>query len=83
MHAKTVVADDRIAVVGSINFDYRSFYLHFECGAYLYGTDSVMAVKDSFLEYMDASSEVIPRKERRDVFSRLYRAVLRLIAPLL
>ncbi len=83
MHAKTVVADDRIAVVGSINFDYRSFYLHFECGAYLYGTDSVMAVKDSFLEYMDASSEVTPRKERRDVFSRLYRAVLRLIAPLL
>lgn len=83
MHAKTVVADDQSAVVGSINFDYRSLYLHFECGAYLYGTDSVAAVKEAFLEYLDESSEVIPRKERRNIFARLWRAALRLLAPLL
>lgn len=84
MHAKTVVADDQVAVVGSINFDYRSFYLHFECGAYLYGTESVAAVKDSFLEHMEASSEILIQKEARgNFFARLYHAILRLLAPLL
>ena len=32
IHAKTVVVDDKVATVGTINFDYRSLYLHFECG---------------------------------------------------
>lgn len=83
MHAKTVVADDEIAVVGSVNFDYRSLYLHFECGAYLYGTDSVAAVKDSFLEYMDVSTEIFPREDGSNIFKKLYYAILRLLAPLL
>ncbi|MBE6655656.1 MAG: cardiolipin synthase [Ruminococcaceae bacterium] len=83
MHAKTIVADDELAVVGSVNFDYRSLYLHFECGAYLYGTDTVDAVKDAFLAYMDASAEITPRPPRRNAFARLCRAVLRLLAPLM
>lgn len=83
MHAKTVVSDDEIAVVGSINFDYRSFYLHFECGAYLYNTASVAAVKDAFLAYEDVSAEITPKPQRRDAFSSLYHAILRLLAPLL
>ena len=83
MHAKTVVADDEIATVGSINFDYRSLYLHFECGVYLYNTPSVLAVKDTFLAFMDASEEIVPALPRRDVFSAFCRAVMRLLAPLL
>ena len=83
MHAKMVVADDEVATVGSINFDYRSLYLHFECGAYLYGTDSVAAVKETVLEYMDVSSPITPKPPRRDVVSRFCRAVMRLLAPLL
>ena len=34
VHAKTFIADDRSAVVGTINLDYRSLYLHFECGVW-------------------------------------------------
>ena len=83
MHAKMVVADDEVATVGSINFDYRSFYLHFECGAYLYKTESVAAVKHAFLEYMDASSEVTPTPLKHNPFKRLFQALLRLLAPLL
>ena len=37
VHAKMFVSDDTTAVVGSINLDYRSLYLHFECAALLYG----------------------------------------------
>lgn len=36
IHAKNFVSDDEIATVGSINLDYRSLYLHFECGTFLY-----------------------------------------------
>ena len=35
IHAKSFVCDDRIATVGSINMDYRSLYLHFECGVWM------------------------------------------------
>ncbi len=83
MHAKMVVADDEVATVGSINFDYRSLFLHFECGAYLYRTDSVMAVKDTILEYMDVSGEITPKAPSRNLFAKLGRALLRLLAPLL
>ena len=38
LHGKTVLADGKIAFVGSVNMDYRSFQLHFECGTLLYGT---------------------------------------------
>ena len=38
LHGKTVLADGKMAFVGSVNMDYRSFQLHFECGTLLYGT---------------------------------------------
>ena len=83
MHAKMVIADDRIATVGSINFDYRSFYLHFECGTLLCGTPSVQSVKQTVLDYMAVSEEIIPKKPSGNVFARLGRALFRLFAPLM
>ncbi len=83
MHAKMVVADDEIAVVGSVNFDFRSFFLHFECGVYLYGSETVHAVRHAFLDYEEVSEEIQPAPPRKNIFSRLYRAVLRLLAPLM
>jgi len=48
VHAKTFVSDDTKAVVGSINLDYRSLYLHFECAAYLCDMPAVMDVEKDF-----------------------------------
>ena len=48
VHAKTFVSDDCKAVVGTINLDYRSFYLHFECAAYLRDVPAVMDVERDF-----------------------------------
>jgi cardiolipin synthase len=45
IHAKSYVCDDEFAVVGTINMDYRSLYLHFECGTFMYRTDSIMDLK--------------------------------------
>ena len=48
VHAKVFVSDDCKAVVGTINMDYRSFYLHFECAAYLRNTPAVADVEADF-----------------------------------
>jgi len=81
IHAKTVVSDDEIAVVGSTNFDYRSFYLHFECGVFLCGSRSVGAVKENFLSVLERSEKVAPKEEREKFFVRLRNACFRLLAP--
>ena len=41
MHSKMFVSDDSVATVGTVNLDYRSLYLHFECGVCLYNTESI------------------------------------------
>lgn len=48
VHAKVFVADDREAVVGTINLDYRSLYHHFECAAYLYGAPCIVEIERDF-----------------------------------
>ena len=48
-HAKTVVCDDEYGIVGTINFDYRSFYMHFECGAWLFRCPAIGSMRDEYL----------------------------------
>ena len=50
VHAKVFTSDDRKAVVGTINMDYRSLYLHFECAAFLYENSEIPAVENDFQE---------------------------------
>ena len=50
VHAKVFVSDDKKAVVGTINLDYRSLYHHFECAAYIYGNPVVKDVEKDFAE---------------------------------
>ena len=49
VHAKMFVCDGREAVVGTINLDYRSLYLHFECAVYFYKNQVVEDVEKDFL----------------------------------
>lgn len=84
IHAKGYVSDDEVAVVGTINMDYRSLYLHFECATYLYNCEAVMDVKKDFAATFPMCDEIgIEYCEKRSVFVRAYQCVLRLFAPLL
>ena len=47
-HAKNWVCDDRFAVCGTINLDYRSLVHHFECGVWMYDVDAVGEMKADF-----------------------------------
>ncbi|MGL4741761.1 MAG: cardiolipin synthase [Sarcina sp.] len=84
MHAKNFVADDKIATVGTINMDYRSLYLHFECGVFLYKNSSIKDIKSDFIETMN-KSQMITLDECNKVkwSNRIVRSIMRVFAPLL
>ncbi|WP_297957413.1 cardiolipin synthase [uncultured Ruminococcus sp.] len=84
IHAKTCVADGRTAVVGTINFDYRSFYLHFECGSVLYDCSVIKEIVRDF-EKTAAVSHLVTAEEcaARPVFRKVAGALLNMFAPLL
>ena len=84
VHAKVLVSDDERAVVGTINFDYRSLYLHFECGVYMEGTKAVGEVEADIQNTLQSCEMVtLTQCRSRHLINKLIGAVLRLFAPLL
>ena len=82
--AKSIVSDDDIAVVGTINMDYRSFFLHFECATCFYSSSIVGAVKQDILETINLSRRIDDMWLHKVPWLRSIAAsVLRLFAPLL
>ena len=86
IHAKSYVCDDELAVVGTINMDYRSLYLHFECGVVMFECDAIAELKKDALKTFEVSHEVSMQERRRGVMSQLYGglidSILRVFAPL-
>lgn len=83
IHAKTFVADDIFATVGTVNLDYRSLFLHFENGVFMYRTACIEAIKEDFLTTQGKSDPVPRNPGRLNLFVRIYRSILRLFAPLM
>ena len=83
IHAKSFVSDDVIATVGTTNLDFRSLYLHFECGTWMYGSRAVMQVKKDFLNTLPACQRIEEKDCARYLSSKLFQEVLRLFAPLM
>ena len=83
LHAKCCVSDDRAAVVGSINLDYRSLFLHFECGVLLLGGSQVRELREDMLRTVSASHRVQLADCRTSVPGTLLDSVLRLLSPLM
>lgn len=84
VHSKTVVSDDEKAVVGSINMDYRSLYLSFECAALLYRNESVAAVEKDMQDTLSQCVEVTKDVyNKQPVLTKAFGKVLRLFAPLM
>ena len=82
-HGKTFVSDDRIATVGTTNLDFRSLYLHFECGILLYASEKIAAIKEDFLRTLPASQEISLKDCARNAFQKAAQEVLRIFAPLM
>lgn len=83
LHSKICVCDDELAVVGSINMDYRSLFLQFECAALLYKTKTVEAVKRDFLDLLEVSEEMTLEKVKKwPWYVRLAETVCGVFAPM-
>ncbi|MEG2254376.1 MAG: cardiolipin synthase [Vagococcus sp.] len=84
IHSKTFVVDGIYATVGTVNLDYRSLFLHFECGVWMYKTSTVADVLRDHLE-TESKSQLITLEEAKNVkwFVRLGRAILSVFSPLL
>ena len=83
IHAKSYIADDDYAMIGTINLDYRSLVHHFENGVWMYKCESVSALKEDIEKTLNDSIEVTPNMLKTNLFQKFIRAVVRIFAPML
>ena len=84
IHAKTFTVDDEYGVVGTINLDFRSLYLHFECAAWMYRCRCIWDMREDFMKTLEASQEITLKQcQQVTPLTRLVRSILRLFAPLM
>ena len=83
IHAKSFVSDDIIGTVGTTNLDFRSLYLHFECGTWMYGSQAVMQIKQDFLDTLAVCQRIEEKDCAKHLTFKLLQEILRLFAPLM
>jgi cardiolipin synthase len=84
IHAKTIVSDDYISVVGSCNLDYRSFETNFEINCYMYDSQLALESKEIFFQDLKHCKEVhYHRWKKRSRWKKLLESFMRLFAPLM
>ncbi len=84
IHTKMIISDDLTAIVGTCNFDYRSFYLHFENGVWMYKSKAVLQARDSFMNSLSVSEKITPEFCKNVSFGRrMLRSLIKVLSPLL
>ena len=84
IHSKTVVSDDDCAVCGSINMDYRSFFLHYECGVFMSDVQAVMDIKTDITETMKKCEEItLDKWKHRPLWQKVVQTGILLFSPIL
>ncbi len=81
VHSKQLLCDDNIAIVGTINLDYRSLLHHYECGVLMCGVDCVKDIKKDFEQMFSISINMKDYKQK--AFMRLYCAIIKVFTPML
>ncbi len=84
LHSKLLAFDDSLTLIGSANFDSRSFEQNFEVEAFIYDNEVAEVANQIFIEDQK-NSELVTLKEwsKRPVLKRFIESLLRLFAPLL
>ena len=84
IHAKTFIVDDEYATIGTVNLDYRSLYLHFECGIWLYSCSSIYTIKKDYTATLKECREIkLKNLGKLTWFNYLKRQILKVFAPLM
>lgn len=84
IHAKCVLTDDESATVGTINFDYRSFYHHFECSVLLYRAQAVKELREDMEKTFAVCEEITMEWcAKKFVKTNIIGPLLKLLSPLM
>jgi len=84
IHAKMSVSDDIRAIVGSINHDFRSLYLHYECAVYMSYSDAVFDIEKDYSKTLEKCERITIEKYMKfNRFEKLLGKIIRIFAPLL
>ena len=84
VHSKMSVSDGSKAIIGTINHDYRSLFLHYECASYMENVPAILDMENDFRETLDKSQEItIPDLKKFKLYTRIFGHIMRLVAPLL
>lgn len=83
IHSKVILADDEVAIVGTINLDYRSLVHHFECGAYMVNTNCLADIKQDFLSTIKLSEKKNDKNYKLGFLGRFMCSLLKLFSPML
>lgn len=83
VHAKASLVDDCIGSIGTVNLDYRSLYLHYECNALFYKASLLLNLKKDFEDSVKVSRERVLQDENNELMHRIVNGVLRIFAPLI
>ncbi|MBR2130966.1 MAG: cardiolipin synthase [Oscillospiraceae bacterium] len=83
VHAKSYLADDDIAMIGTINLDYRSLVHHFENGVWMYRCDAIRDLKRDMEETLEKCIFVTPEMLKTSLLQRFICSVVRIFAPML
>ena len=62
IHSKTFVCDDKLGIVGTINLDYRSLFLHYECGVWMYQTSAIAKLRITSIRLANARRSLMKRR---------------------
>jgi len=83
LHAKTLLVDDHLSVIGTANMDVRSFELNFEISAVFYGKEMAQTLTQCFLEDLESSSALPRFRGKRPFGQHFLESFMRLFSPLL
>lgn len=84
VHSKMISADGENAIVSTVNFDFRSFYMHFENGVYMYKSSSVRQVQNAFESLFAQSLKIRHGQFKpKNIFGSAKISLLRLFSPLM
>lgn len=84
LHAKTMLADDTSCVIGSMNLDFRSSNLNYECSVLTYDTGVEKDINEDFIHTMEKSIEIkLEDVKNRNIIVKCIEAILNTFAPLM
>ena len=83
LHTKNFLVDDEIAVVGTINLDYRSLVHHYECGIWMYHTESIAEIKEDFEEILKESININPKEFKLKWHEIIISRIISIFSPLM